>query len=300
MPSAATTTRKVYFFRVSEKDKFVDRLESVVEHIGNLKFDAQGRYMPVAGEDTVLALFVSQHKYPIKVQFARIRRDNLPLIEKRGEISGLDIDEDAGIMDWGHIMMFPDGIVAAEFNQDAPRIRRLGQYLMFKSSGLMQECPKFLPLFQRNVIKELEKFDYASILEIEGKTIDADLIGDGNESIGDAFKACRKAGQVNRVSLVLKNQSYKKNDLLSIAKSLFSNPKSRESLNKLKLYGKSNGARKPLDMLEEYLISTEKFVKKDSRHRSIDSDHAFDIIEQSYNEKRGTFENAAVANDFDQ
>lgn len=299
MPSAATVNRKVYFFRISEKEKYVPQLEKAIEKIDALPFDTQGRYLPVQGEDTVLALFVTQAKFPIKIQFARIRRDNLPLIENKGSVSGLKIEKDAGIMDWGHIMMFSDGIVAAEFNQDAPRIRRLGQYIMFKSSGIIKESPKFLPLFQRNVIGELEKFDYVTLLELEAKTTDADLIAAGNKSIGDAFRACKEAGTVNRASIILKTQRYKHNNFAEIAKSLFKSAKSRESLLKLKITGNSNGVRKPLDLLDEYLISTEKFLKIDSRYRSIDSDDAFSVIESAYEEKKDIFSDAAVGNDFE-
>jgi len=142
MALLAKVSRKVYFFRLADHAEFIGKLESAVAHIATLPFNDQGRYQATSGEDTVLAVFVSSAEYPIKIQFARIRRDNLPLVEREGSITPLTLEANAGLMDWSHIAIFPDGIVAAEFNQDAPRLRRLGQYLMFKGGVELPSAPR--------------------------------------------------------------------------------------------------------------------------------------------------------------
>lgn len=290
-------SRKVYFFRLADYAEFHPKLEQCFEEIGKLPFNDQGRYLSTSSDDTVLAVFVTSHKYPIKIQFGRIKRSDLPMVEKAGEISALQIEQEAGIIDWSHIVIFSDGIVAAEFNRDAPRIARLSEYLAFKTRGIIENSPRFLPLFQRAVLEELENFDEVSILEIEALTSDADAIAEADKNLGAAFNACRRAGKIKKTKIVLKSVRERDNDLKGLARRLFRSSASREALTVLKATGRSNGGRKPLDMLEEYLISTEEFMRLDQRTRALSSEHAFGTIERAYIKSRERFASAATAND---
>lgn len=293
--AVSKVSRKVYFFRVGDQADILPKLQDTFAHIGSLPFNDQGRYQSSGADDTVLAIFVTQPTFPIQIQFARIRRDNLPLVERAGDITPLSLDEDAGLMDWSHIVIFEDGIVAAEFVQDAPRIRRLGQYLFFKATGMLETSPKFLPLFQRNVLDELESFDSISILELEAATSDAEQLAEADAHIGAAFKACRQAGGVRRSQIVLKAQGSLSNNLKQLARKLFTNAISRESLLKLKVHGRSDGDRKPLDLLEEYLITTESFVRIDPRFKAVDPADAFRVIMRAYEANKGKFADAVTA-----
>ena len=221
MASLSKVNRKVYFFRLADHAEFIDHLEGAIAHVGSLPFNDQGRYQATSDEETILALFVESASFPIKIQFARIRRDNLPLVEQEGDITPLTLAKNAGLMDWSHIVIFNDGIVAAEFNQDAPRIRRLGQYLMFKGGGSLPSAPRFAPLYQRNVLDELESFESVTILELEALTTDAELIEQGDRHIGAAFKACRDAGNVKRSQITLKSIRSKDDGLKGLARKLF-------------------------------------------------------------------------------
>lgn len=289
--------RKVYFFRVAHHAEFGGLLEDCVRYIEGLPFDDQGRYLTTTSDDTVLALFVTSQSYPLKLQFARIRRSDLPLVEDAGTISPLEISRSAGIIDWSHIVIFQDGTVAAEFNRDAPRLARLGEYLSFKSRGMLPSAPRFYPLFQRAVLEELENFQTVTMLEIEALTSDADAIGEADRNLGAAFEACRKAGKIKKTKIILKSVRESDNDLRGLARRLFLNASSRESLTVLKATGKSISGRKPLDMLEEYLISTEEFMRLDVRSRAIASDHAFAAIERAYLKNRHRLSDAAIANE---
>jgi hypothetical protein len=117
--------RKVFFFRMANAELILDAVRRSIEHIDTLTFDSQGRYLPTVSEDIVLTVFVTRKTFPIRIQFARIKRSDLPLIEDQGTITPLQIASSAGVLDWGHIVLFDDGVVAAEFNRDAPRLARL-------------------------------------------------------------------------------------------------------------------------------------------------------------------------------
>lgn len=288
-------SRKVYFFQLADKAEFLPLMEACISEVAQLPFNDQGRYLPTTDADNVLVLFVSSTIYPIKLQFGRIRRADLPLIENAGQISPLKIAQGAGILDWSHLILFEDGILAAEFNRDAPRIARLGEYLYFKGKNTLPTSPRFKPLFQRAILDELEAFDTVSVLEIEASTLDADAIKEADKNLGQAFLACRKAGHVKKARIILKTSFNPQSDLRALAKRLFTNPRSRESLLTLKLTGSSGGGRKPLDLLENYLISAENFMKIDNRSRAIDPDDAFRVLQRAYVENQSRFAGAATA-----
>ena len=274
--------RKVYFFRIAHFAEIAGVLEEAVSHVDGLPFNDQGRYLPTASDDTVHSVFVDSSTYPIRLQLARIRRSDLPLVEEGGRISALKLSRQAGIMDWCHIVIHSDGYAVAEFNRDAPRIAALGEYLLFKSAGRIKTAIRFLPLFQKSVLDELEEFEAVTVLEVEAMSTEAEAIKKGDEHIGAAFAACAELGSAKRTEIILKTARQPNADLAGIAKRLFQNPFSRESLTRLKAHGKRNGSRKPLDLLQQYLIKTEDFIRLDPRSKAVNSEHAFDVLERTY------------------
>jgi hypothetical protein len=294
---AQSVSRKVYFFELADKNDFLPLIEGCISEIADLPFNDQGRYLPTTDADNVLVLFISSTSYPLKLQFGRVRRSDLPLIENAGQISPLKIAQGAGIMDWAHLILFEDGILAAEFNRDAPRISRLGDYLYFKGKNTLPSAVRFKPLFQRAILEELERFQTVTALTVEASTLDADAIKDADRNLGQAFLACRKAGHVKKARIMLKTSVNPQSDLKSLARRLFTNQRSRESLTTLKLTGRTDVGRKPLDLLENYLISSEDFMKVDSRSRAIDPEDAFRVLNRAYLQNRSRFASAATADD---
>ncbi len=284
--------RKVYFFRIAHFGELVPKLEGAIEHIAKLPFNDQGRYLPTSTDDTVHSVFVDSEAFPIRLQLARIRRSDLPLIEEAGQISALELSQKAGIMDWCHVIIYSDGYAVAEFNRDAPRIAALGEYLLFKSAGRITGVVRFLPLFQKSILKELEEFKAISILEIEALTTEADAIAKGDRHIGAAFAACSEIGQVRKTEIVLKTAYQPNLDLKEVAKRLLSNPFSRESLTKLRAHGRKGDGRKELDLLQQYKIQTEDFVRLNPRSKAVDSAHAFSVLERVYGDARSTLDDA--------
>ncbi|MEM7779478.1 MAG: hypothetical protein AAF697_03690 [Pseudomonadota bacterium] len=263
-----------------------------MEHVGALPFNDQGRYQPTSTDDTVHSVFVDSPSYPIRLQLARIRRSDLPLVEEAGSVSALDISQKAGIMDWCHIVITDDGYAVAEFNRDAPRIAALGEYLLFKSGGIIPSALRFLPLFQRSVIAELESFESITVLEIEALTTEASAIAKGDEHIGAAFAACSELGAVRKAEMRLKTARQPTLDLKGIAGRLFSNPFSRESLTRLKAFGPKDGRRKELDLLQQYKILNEDFIRLNPRSKAVDSTHAFQVLENAFEKARSTLGDA--------
>lgn len=101
---------------------------------------------------------------------------------------------------------------------------------------------------------------------------------------------------MRRARLILKAEHRLDNKLKGLARKLLQNGNSRESLTTLKATGKTIDGSRPLNLLEEYLISTEEFLRVDKRSRALASDHAFTTLSRAYDKKETRIAGAATAN----
>lgn len=226
----------------------------------------------------------------------------LPEVERAGELSTLQLEEDAGLIDVCHIIVFPDGHVASEFNHDGPRIRKLGDYLYLKG-GNIPNAPRFLPLFERDIVSVLNDLDAIKILEIDVPPDTSALIRLADNNLADAIDATEKAGSTEKVSLELVGNQASGNKLRNLARALAEliqdNPRERKRFNTLKASGYNQGSRlrRFVDLLEEQLVSGELFARSAPKSRSLDTDYAYSTLERAYELKRGKLASAATSTD---
>lgn len=296
-----SVSRKVYFFRIEHFDDIRDRIPGAIQKIENLPFDDRGRYQIDALTKSRLCAFPDRLEYPIRLRFGRTRRDQLPDIEREGKLKTLELREDEGLIDVCHIVIFEDGYVASEFNHDGPRISKLGHYLFEKGQGL-PTAPKFLPLFERDILEVITKLDNIRVVELEVPPDLSALIREADDNLAAAVQACANAGASKKVSLSL-TSDMGTTKLRSVAERLASLIKSRPTergrFNTLKATGYFQGSSIPryVDILEDKLVAGEIFRRTSSRSRSIDSDYAYKLIEEAYYSRKEKINLAAWAND---
>jgi hypothetical protein len=302
MAEEPTVSRKVYFFRVEHFAGLKDGLTEALRQIDALSWHSQGRYQQDVSENVFLSVYPDRTNYPLRLRFGRTRRDMLPDVERAGELATLQLEEDAGLIDVCHIIIFPDGHVASEFNHDGPRIRKLGDYLYLKGAHL-STTPRFLPLFERDIVSVLSDLDNIRILEIDVPPDTGMLIRQADNNLADAILASEKAGSTEKVSLELVGNVSAGNKLRDLARKLAilikDNPRDRTRFNTLKASGYNQGSRirRFVDILEEQLVSGEIFARSAPKSRSLDSDHAYEVLERAYELKRTKLASAATSND---
>jgi hypothetical protein len=214
----------------------------------------------------------------------------------------LELDEEAGLIDVCHIIIFADGHVAAEFNHDGPRIKKLGDYLYLKGKGLLHS-PRFLPLFERDIVEVLKEIDAIRVLEIDVPPDTSALIRQAEDNLADAIDASERAGSTEKVSIELVGNASSGARLRELARRLAEiikkNPRDRERFFTLKASGYTHGSKikRFVDILEERLISGEVFTRRNKKSRSLDTDDAFRVIERAYNSKKEKLALAASGND---
>ena len=103
----------------------IDSLPFTNDAHGRYEFDADGNALSIRRHNTAPN---------VTLQFGRVRRNGLPMLEQAGNISDLVLDADAGLLEAIHVVFFPNNIVGAEYNHFGPRVSRLGSYLHEKSS----------------------------------------------------------------------------------------------------------------------------------------------------------------------
>lgn len=302
MADDGQVVRKIFFYRIAHFNEVKDLLPDAMKSIERLGFHDQGRYQQDISENALLSVYPETTSYPLKLKFGRTRRDMLPDVEKDGVLSTLSLDEDAGLIDVGHIVIFDDGHVAIESNRDAPRINKLGDYLYLKGKNL-PTAPAFLPLFERDIVETLDNIDRVRLIELDVPPDISDLIRQADNHLADAIEASERAGSTEKVVLDLVANSTSEIRLKSLARKLAELVKGsqsqRQRFNTLKVSGYTNGVKpkKYIDILEEKLVSIEVFSRKSSKSRSIDSDEAFRILLSTFEENKHKIKGAATGGD---
>ena len=296
-----TIFRKVYFFKIEHFAELGENLPGAIARIQNLPFDDNGRYKLDFGSRNRLCAFPDTVEYPVRLRFGKTRRDALPEIEHQGNLTTLELQEDAGLIDICHIVIFGDGFVAAEWNHEGPKLAQLGPYLFEK--GRLNSAPKFLPLLERDIVEVVRALDSVRVLEIDLPPDAAELAREADENFYTAIKATEALGATKRVALKLTAE--RTGDRLKtiagrLAEIVKTRPHERDRFKGLNVSGYADGSstQKFVDILESKLVAGETFIRTSERSRSIKSEDAYRVIERAYAENRLKIETSAISNEW--
>lgn len=297
---APSIARKVYFFRIEHFLEVKDALPGALQRIENLPFDDRGRYLVEGRSEVRLCVFPDTLDFPLRLRFGRTRRDQLPDVEKSGKLEALDLAEDAGLIDLGHLMIFEDGHIAAEWNPDGPKLQKLSLYLVAK--GGLRDNIKIRNLFERDIVEVVSKLDSVRILEIDLPPTAIELAREADPDLASAISATKRLGATKKVGLTLAAEqgSPKLRELaLRLARLIQGRPQERLQFNTLKAtgYGEGGGVSRYVDILESKLVTGELFPKREARSRSLDSEEAYRLIHRSYIENKPKLNDAATSGD---
>jgi len=297
----ASLVRKVYFFRIEHFQELMPSLLGALQRIENLPFNDTGRYLLETPSQSRLCVWPDTLEFPVKLRFGRIRRDLLPDVENAGQLDDLPLQEDAGLIDLGHLMIFEDGHVAGEWNPDGPKIARLTAYLLEK--GGMTPPPKFRNLFERDIVDVVSRLGSVRILDIDIPHDSIELAREADQGLGEALEATSKLGASKKIGLTLtatQGSATLRDLAVSIAQLIKSRPRERERFLNVKATGRDQvlNLNRVVDVLEDKLVSSEYFPRRTSRSRSLDSGQAYALIEGAYIRRKETLPFAATAIDF--
>jgi len=293
--------RKIYFFRIEFFGDLKEALPGALKRIENLPFNDAGRYLLEPASQARLCVWPDSLEYPLRLRFGKIRRDLLPDVENAGQLDELPLQEDAGLIDLGHLIIFEDGHVAGEWNPEGPKIGRLTPYLLQK--GAMASAPKFRNLFERDIVEVVSRLGSVRVLDIDVPPDAVELAKEADQDLAAALRATEKLGATKKIGLTLTATDGSQRLLslaIRLAQLIKAHPRERDRFLTLKATGRDQvlNVTRIIDILEDKLVSTETFARRTSRSRSLDSEQAYSLIEDAYRQRRDTLPHAATATDF--
>lgn len=164
----------------------------------------------------------------------------------------------------------------------------------------MPTAPRFLPLFERDIVEVVTAIDNIKVIEITVPPSSAELLREADDNLASAVEASARAGANKKVSLTLTGDmgtTKLKWVAEKLAKLVKIYRRDREQFSSIRATGYMSGSNIPrfIDILEDKLVSGEIFPRTSARSRSIDSDRAYQLIEQAYESRKSKIYEAAVA-----
>lgn len=296
----ANIFRRVYFFRVEHFDEVRESLPLALARVSELEFEDSGRYKFDPSSNLRLSAYPDTATYPLKLRFGRIRRDALPQVERAGDLSTLELQEDAGLIDLSHVVIFDNGYVAAEWNPEGPKLAALGAYLFEK--GRLNTVPRFLSLVERDIVDVVRRLDSVRVLEIDLPPDAIELAREADENLAAAIKATAAMGATKRTGLVLtadKPTTRLRDLAVRLAQTLKRRPQESKDVKNLAVRGYGDGSRvaRYIDILESKLVAAEDFPRTSDRARSVKSVETYAILQRLFNENLDRIISAAGTSD---
>jgi hypothetical protein len=289
--------RKIYFYKINagrnSAGKPIDYdVKSVLEAIDGLSFQTDARYLKDEDGFEICCL-IDELSSPQKVRFCKIRRDDFPQIEHRGNLADLEIPEESGLAECVHVIFFPENIVGLEYNYDGPRTARISDYLYAKAKNISAKTPVFEQLLQQDAIAKLEHMRTVRRFSLKIRESLFSSVKQADESLASAFQAARDLGQASEIELILsvgRRKGTLGTKVLDVAKRLLILRDTNNDLigGEIKGYNDA-GNIEIIDLLNAKLV-TEKCIPRHRARTSVPrSELVYAAIEEAYNELKDQF-----------
>lgn len=286
--SGGTITRKIHFFEViPQRPGEVVDVPSLVAQVDSLTWETTSpRYWDQPSGDTI-GLW-THGVDPRMFSLANVRRSALPRAEQNGRLSDLALEAGAGLHEPIHMRVFDSGIIGVEYNFYGPRPSRLPFYFSHALSG----APSFSlePLLRRDVQRRLAQLDEIRLFELQVRFSYVDTIGRYNKKLGEALKSAGEAAGAQVVGVVARPERRGRSPLRAgwkeVTRRIAGLPDLRENALEFNVKG-SNGVTGKVDtlnLLEDFLLSSQEVFKLGASSRAVDPDSAFAAIDAAYSE----------------
>lgn len=129
-------------------------------------------------------------------QLAKSRSSALPLVDKLGKIEPLKLGPDEALFEASHFGLFWDRhhcILVLEYNQHAPRHKRLGDYLtnkLFNHKSAFLDSARFRPMVKKGPVERMLEHEELGLLEMTFFRDVLDELGE-HERYNDLYNAMK-------------------------------------------------------------------------------------------------------------
>jgi hypothetical protein len=287
--------RQAYFYRVVPRDDGGWRPRDVLRALDALPL--ADRYVDV-GEGAVLLPLVDQT--PARegefghLRFLRVRRDNLPAVERAGSLSDLPIDEDAGLAEPTHILFGPGDIVAAEYNHFGPRISALGTYLRRK----LERRVDFATYVQAEVLAQLDRLGDIRLVELTAQPSETYRQALAGDLVWGAIEQAGRIEETKAVGVHLTanagSQDFTARAKESIRRILGAGADEAASVFKVRGFDPASGRAEVIDLLAPKVVRRLLVARVPGRSRALDDDAAYRALHEALESAGADLRNAGT------
>ncbi|HEX9242080.1 MAG TPA: hypothetical protein VF875_06510 [Anaeromyxobacter sp.] len=235
---------------------------------------------------------------PKHAKLARIRKRDLPQVEDHGKLNPLAIPRTSGLAEQIHFVLFPQNIVGCEFNFYGPRPSRISQYLTTKAP--VGGAFDLAPLLRRDVSEQLAHLGELRAMHIKTRSSYSATLRQMDAGIGAALDALAERGNADVVEVILKAPRSRrrpglKHNLINFVKRVAARDESRTEMRRFTVSGVSDesGKIQEVDVLSDFLIARREMARVGANTRAVQSDSAYQAIENAHHELRRDLLDAA-------
>lgn len=289
--------RNIYFYRAIVGDpenqsppKFDHA--AVLGHIASLPFTPGGRYL--TDQDNTLLVCWPDVQHNNRAVFGRVRRQDIPLLERQGSTREVDLRADEGVLELIHMVFFPNNVVGAEFNFYGPRLPRFGQYVEQRAGDVCKSV-EFRHLLKENALSDLKRFEGLKMLELKVYKTQAGVLKGLDTDLDTVMNALRRLNAPETVAVTLqagrKRDSYLGESLLTGLARLVAKPAYRDAVSIMRVTGRNKltSELEILDLLKDQLVVRKAILKRSKRSRALGDEATYTAIMDSHSEIRDDF-----------
>lgn len=280
--------RRVHFYRIDAGNDDAGKplsynTREVLKHLNGLSWkDKHWQESADVGTGCVIDACL---KPPYCMRLLNLRYADLPLVEEAGKLKPLKIPAGAGLAEACHVVWFKDNIIGVEFNFYAPRASKLPGYFNKKAKEITMPFG-VERLVRTDVLERLMSMKDVTLFRLKVRPSFAEQIATKNDSLGGAFEAASKAGNVAYVDIILRSAKNKVlgKDLLALPKELLGMEDLDEGALAFEVAGiRKDGDRDRINLLSDKLVASVTVSKLTDKSRAVDSKSCYDAIKRAYN-----------------
>ena len=295
-------TRKIYFYSINAGRNLAGKpipydLESVLEVIQGLDFKTDAGYLRDEGGFEVCG-FVDEQSSLQKVRFCKIIRDDLPQIERQGNLADLELTEKEGLAHCVHVVFFPDNIVGLEYNYNGPTVTRISEYLYEKAKNVCPKIPEFEHLVDPDTIAKLKRMKTVRRFRIRVRPSLLNSVEQADESLAGTFRSARELAQAKEIELSLSVGHAGRKEtlgsrLIDVATTLVTLKDTNNDVISAEINGYNNtGKIDVVDLLSAKLMAIKNIPRRRGRTSAPPKESVYAAIEEAYNDFKDQFPRA--------
>lgn len=289
--------KKIYFYKLilEKKGETADPID-VFSYIKSLNPENDERSYKVKKEKFHLMMFHNEDRdvyKPIKFILGSAKKDDIPCLIKNGKTEPLEI-EDKSLFESTHMMLFSNNILGVEYNHQGPRAQGLKPYIL-RMARKQVDYVDVIQLGKPDFLETLNKIGDIKLFDLHVHRNFGKLFEKASPSLYHTLNSLNETGNAQEIGVYLKSSKhirgydwrkifdvFKKEDLSSVHKA------------EIRAVNTETNRIEPINLLDQYIISTKEVVKHNPKYRRVDPSSMFSAIKSGFKDNESEIKGVVI------